>query len=59
MLSLADTLGTFTVQLPRADLQKYVCTGTDLVAGAIEITANRLARPAKMMREERLRDGNV
>jgi hypothetical protein len=44
----------WAIQLPRPDLQKYLRTGTDLVVGAFEITANRLACAAEMTREERL-----
>ena len=44
--------------LPRPDLQKYLRAGTDLVAGAFEIAANRLACSAEMTREERLGDGD-
>jgi hypothetical protein len=32
------------------DLRQYLRTGKDLVAGAVEIVANRLARAAEMMR---------
>ena len=39
-------------QLPSSYVRKYVRPGADLVAGAVEITANRFARPAKMAREE-------
>ena len=49
----------WAAQLPCPDLQKYLRTGTDLVAGAVEIASNRLARSAEMAREERLSDGDV
>src|SRR5262245_16342580 len=49
----------WAVGLRCADLQKYVRTGTNLVAGALEIPANRLASAAEVAREERLGDGDV
>jgi hypothetical protein len=42
-----------------APIPKSIRTRTDLVAGAVEIAANRLACAAEMTREKRLGDGDV
>ena len=47
------------VQLPCPDLPKYLGTGTDLMAGAVEIAPNGLDCAAEMTREKRLGNGDV